>query len=332
MDRFEAMTTFVAVVDNHGFAAAARRTGHSPATVTRAVAWLEKHFNVRLLTRTTRSVKLTEAGSRLVDGCRRILAELGEADLLMSGERSNPRGTLVVTAPVQFGTLKVLPHLDRFLSTYPDVSARLVLLDRVVNMVDEGIDVAIRLGHLPESNLIALPVGQVRRVVCASPTYLSRNAAIRRPADLQQHECISFTQVTPNDHWAFAQGPGARASTQVRVKPRLVVNTAAAAIAAALAGRGVTRVLSYQVEQHLAAETLQLILEPFEQAPMPVHIVFPESRLAAAKTRAFVDMVVPALREELKLAVASLPRPQKTKSRKPTKARGAARSWAGKRK
>lgn len=299
MDRLEAMATFLAVVDEGGFAAAARRLGHSPAAVTRAVAFLEAHLNARLLHRTTRSVSLTEAGHGFVECSRRILADMRDAEARMSGERAAPRGLLVVTAPVRFGELKVRPVLDQFLDAHPAVQARLLLLDRVVNLIDEGVDVAVRLGHLPESNLIAHQVGEVRRVVCASPNYLKGKPPPREPADLQAHHCISFSRVTPTDLWTFHGGPDGKSARAVRIKPRLTVNSASAAIASCVEGHGLVCVLSYQVEALLAAGQLRLVLERFEPPPLPVHVVFPDARLAAAKTRLFVDALVPALREQL---------------------------------
>ena len=299
MDRIEAMETFIAVVDEGGFAAAARRLGHSPAAVTRAIAFLEAHLNARLLHRTTRSVGLTEAGQRFVEACRRVLADMKEAELMMSGERAAPRGVLVVTAPVSFGQLRVRPHVDKYLESYPTMQVRLLLLDRVVNLIDEGVDVAVRLGHLPESNLIAYSVGEVRRVICASPKYLAGKSPLRKPSDLQAHACIFFSQVTPNESWTFSGGPRGKGAQSVRLKPRLTVNTALAAIESCVEGHGVACVLSYQVEFHVAAGRLRILLEGFEPAPLPVHVVFQEARLAAAKTRAFVDMLVPALRREL---------------------------------
>ena len=293
------MTTFVAVVDEGSLAGAARRLGHSPAAVTRALALLERRIGTRLLYRTTRVVRLTEAGDRYVATCRRLLIDLEEAELRASGERTAPRGMLTVTAPLSFGRLHVRPIVDAFLEAYPSVQVRLLLLDRVTNLIDEGMDIAIRIGHLPDSGLIAVKTGEVRRVACASPGYLSRRAPLREPADLTAHDCIAFSQITETDVWTFASGSKGGSLKQVRVRPRLTVNGAEAAIASVVEGRGVTCVLSYQVERELQEGSLALVLERFEPPPLPVHVIYPEARLSAAKARAFVDLVAPKLKLEL---------------------------------
>jgi DNA-binding transcriptional LysR family regulator len=293
MDRLDAMAAFVAAVDEGSLAAAARRLGRSPAAVTRAVALLERRTGTRLLHRTTRVMRLTEAGERYVATCRRILADLAEAELLAAGERQAPRGLLTVTAPALFGFLHVRPLVDAFLEAYPEVQVRLLLLDRIVNLIEEGMDLAVRIGPLPDSSLIAVTVGALRRVVCASPDYLARKGTPRAPADLAAHDCIAFTQESPGETaWRFTTG-------SVRVRPRLVTNSAEAAVASASEGHGITRVLSYQVERELAAGRLVLLLPEFEPPPPPVHLVYPEARLSVAKARAFVDLVVPRLRAQL---------------------------------
>ncbi len=299
MDRIEAMTAFVAAADIGSLAGASRRLGRSPAAVTRAVAALERLVGTRLLTRTTRVVRLTEAGERYVSSCRRILADLQEAELMAAGERSAPRGVLTITAPLFFGRLYVRGLVDAYLQEYPDVHARLLLLDRPVNLVEEGIDAAVRIGHLPDSSLIAIKIGEVRRVVCASPQYLRRHKLLRRPLDLASHDCIIFSAMTPTDSWSFAASRGSDSVRTVRVRHRLIVTEAEAAIASAVEGRGITCVLSYQIERELKRGRLKLILEDFEPEPLPVHVVYPEARLSAAKTRAFVDFVAPRLKKEL---------------------------------
>ena len=299
MDRIDAMTAFVGAVDEGSLAGASRRLGRSPAAVTRAIAGLERLFGTRLLHRTTRAIKLTEAGERYIASCRRILADLQEAELMAAGERSAPRGVLTVTAPLFFGRLYVRPLVDAYLDNYGSVQARLLLLDRVVSLIDEGIDAAIRIGHLPESGLIAVKTGEVRRVACASPAYLRRCKPPREPADLAAHDCIVFTGTTPTDTWSFASYPGSDSLKPVRVRSRLTVTEAEAAITSAAAGHGVTCVLSYQIERELKRGRLKLILERFEPRPVPVHIVYPEGRLSAAKTRAFVDFATPRLKKEL---------------------------------
>ncbi len=298
MDRLEAMEVFVAAVDEGSLAAAGRRLGRSPAAVTRAVALLERRTGTRLLHRTTRALRLTEAGERYVATCRRLLADLAEAELLAAGERQAPRGLLTVTAPSLFGFLHVRPLVDDFLASYPEVQVRLLLLDRVVNLIDEGLDLAVRIGPLPDSSLIAVAVGSLRRVVCASPDYLARHKAPQTPADLAAHDCIAFTQQSPGEtSWSF--GGGATPARHVRVRPRLITNSAEAAVASASAGHGITRVLSYQIERELGAGQLKLLLQDFEPPPPQVHLIYPEARLSVAKARAFVDLVVPRLRARL---------------------------------
>jgi DNA-binding transcriptional LysR family regulator len=299
MDRIDAMTAFAATADAGSLAAAARRLGRSAASVTRAIAMLEGRIGTRLLHRSTRVVRLTEAGERYLATCRRVLAELEEADAVASGALAMPRGLLTVTAPALFGRLHVRPVVDAALAAHPELRVHFQLLDRVVDLLDEGIDIAIRIGHLPDSSLMAVKVGEVRRVVCASPAYLARKARPDVPADLAAHDCVAFSQITPNEMWSFASGGDSAAPRHVRVKPRLVVNGAEAAIGSAAEGRGVTRVLSYQVERELTEGRLVRILEAFEPPPLPVHVVYPEARLSAAKTRAFVELAVPHLRATL---------------------------------
>jgi len=300
MDRIDALTAFVAAADENSLVGASRRLGRSPAAVTRALASLERRIGTRLFHRTTRVIRLTEAGERYLAVCRRLLADLEEADRAAAGERTAPRGMLNVTAPLFFGRLYLRPLLDAFLDAYPEVQARLFLFDRVANLIEEGIDVAVRIGDLPDSGLIANRVGEVRRVVCASPAYLSRRKTPREPAELKSHDCISFNAMTPTDVWAFAPRAKSSASRQVRVVPRLTVTEAEAAIGAAVDGHGITRVLSYQVERQIKAGRLKVILEEFELPPWPVQVLYPEARLAAAKVRTFVDQVVPTLRKELR--------------------------------
>lgn len=295
MDRIEAMVAFVAVVDAGGFAAAARKLGRSPASITRAVALLEGRLGVALLGRTTRTVRLTEPGERYLGACRRILAELAAAEALDADERAAPRGLLAITAPAAFGRVHVRPIVDVFLNRYPEVQARLFLVDRVVGLVDEGLDVAIRIAHLPDSALVATTVGQVRTLVCASPAYLQRRGEPLEPADLSRHTTLSFSEASSSDLWTF----GGERPRQVRVKPRLIVNNADAAIASAVEGNGVTRVLSYQVAEDLRRGRLVRLLERFEPPPLPVHVVSRAASASNVKVRAFIDLAVPGLRSAL---------------------------------
>lgn len=298
MDRVDAMIAFVSTADAGGLSAAARKLGRSPASITRAVAFLEERVGAALLRRTTRVVKLTEAGERYLAACRRILSDLAAAEQVDSGERAAPRGMLTVTAPAAFGRLHVRPIVDAFLEANAEVRARLLLLDRVVNLVDEGVDVAVRIAHMPDSSLIAAKVGEIGRVVCASPAYLARKKKPKHPADLAFHDCVSFSQVTPSDLWTFKSPEGER-PRQVKVHPRLIVNNVDAAIDSALDGRCITRVLSYQVERELRDARLVRLLGSYEPDPLPVHIVYPAASVANAKVRAFVDIAIPKLRAAL---------------------------------
>ncbi|MCK6454407.1 MAG: LysR family transcriptional regulator, partial [Alphaproteobacteria bacterium] len=289
------MRVFVAVAEAGGFAAAARRLGLSPPAATRAVAALEARVGARLLHRTTRIVRLTEAGSRFMADAKRILAELDEAEASAAGAHAEPRGLLTVTAPVMFGARHVAPVLLEFLARHPRVTARTLLADRVVDLLEEGIDVAVRIAHLPDSSLSALRVGSVRRVVCATPAYLARRGVPRRPADLARHEAIAFAAASGAPNWSFH----AAGKTETVTPPaQLVVNTAEVAIAAALAGRGVTRVLSYQAAPDVAAGRLKIVLAAYEPPPIPIHVVHAEGRHANARVRAFVDFAAARLRAD----------------------------------
>ncbi len=293
MDRFDAMRAFVAVVEDGGFAAAGRALGLSPPAVTRAIAALEDRVGTRLLTRTTRVVRLTEAGTRYLADCKRILGEIEEADASAAGAHAEPRGTLNVTASVMFGRLYVAPILFDFLAQFPRVVARTLLVDRIVDMMEEGLDVAVRIAHLPDSGLSAVRVGQVRRVVCASPGYLAAHGVPRTLDDLERHDAILFAPGSAAPDWAF---PARGRSVTVRPRTQLIVNTVDVTIAAAVAGRGLTRALSYQIAPELAAGQLRIVLEEFEPPPLPIHVVHAEGRRAAARVRAFVDFAVERLR------------------------------------
>ncbi len=297
MDRWQAMRIFARVAETGSFAAAGRQLGLSPPAVTRAVAALEEAIGTRLLTRTTRVVRLTEAGGRYVEDCRRILADIAEAEAAAAGAYGTPTGTLAVTASVLFGEIYVLPILTEYLDRHPAVSIRGLFLDRVVNIVEEGIDVAVRIGHLPDSGMAALRVGAVRRVVCGAPDYFARHGIPADPGELARHRIIAPTGATASLDWRF--GPGAPRS--VTVQPRLACNTNAAAIAAAAAGWGITRLLSYQVAGLVAEGRLQRVLADFEEEPLPIHVIHPEGRRAAARVRGFVDLAVERLRADPRL-------------------------------
>ena len=284
MDRLDAMRAFVAVASRGSFAGAARHLRLSPTAMTRAVAGLEDELGLALLIRTTRSVRLTDQGAVYLDACRRILDDLDEADRRVRGEAAAPRGLLTVAAPLMFGRLRVLPVVQRLLREHPDLSVRLVLSDRVVRLVEDGIDVAVRLADLPDSAQIAIKVGEVRRVTVASPAYLAARGTPNTPADLANHTIVAFEAAQAQWEWRF----GAAEAIGVRIEPRLIVNTADAAVAAVEDGLGITRTVSYQVEASVQAGRLRLILEDVATPPYPVSIVHPAHRLGSANIAAFV--------------------------------------------
>jgi DNA-binding transcriptional LysR family regulator len=298
MDRIDAMKVFVAVVDEGSLAAASRRLKRSPTAVSRAIASLEAHVGVELLHRTTRSIKLSEAGERYVAACRRVLTDLEEADMLAGGEQSAPRGMLTLSAPPISGEEILRPILDEFLDAYPMVSARLLLLDRAVNLIDEGVDVAIRVAELPDSSLIATRVGgDVRRVVVASPGYLAKHPPIVAPADLARHQIIAFTNFGL-DAWGFTPAKGATIPRTVHFSPRFIVNTVRGAMGSAIAGGGLTRLYSYHVADAVRDGRLQVVLANAEPPGLPVHLLTPHGRMSVPKVRAFIDFAAPRLRAE----------------------------------
>ena len=293
MDRFDEITAFAAVADARSFTQGARRLGVSSAQVSKLVARLENRLGARLLNRTTRRMELTDAGRGYEQACRRILDEVASAEAVVAGEYDAPRGELAITAPIVFGRLHVLPVVNDFLRANAEVDVRLALGDRVAHLLDEHVDVAVRIGVLPDSRLNAVPLGTLRSVVCASPAYLKAHGTPRTPADLDQHRCITFDATYPTP-WRFADAP---AWTPAR--PRLVVNTAEAAIDAAIAGVGVTRVLSYQADAALRARQLRLLLHKFEPEAIPVNLVWDGQQRVTSKLRAFLDFAAPRLRASL---------------------------------
>jgi len=295
LDRLHAMTVLVAVAEEQSFAAAARRLALSPPVVTRAVAALERRLGVKLLVRTTRFVRPTDAGQGYLESARRIVAEADEADAAAAGSHGAPRGMLKITAPVLFGSLYVMPSVAAFLSRFPDVSVSALIVDRVVNLLEEGIDVGVRIGDLPDSSMRAIPAGFVRRVVCASPRYLRKHRTPVAPGDLSGHTIIAATAVTPSGEWWFLDG---KRRLTVRVRPRLTVTSNDSAIRAALQGFGVVRLMSYQVAEHLATGRLVRVLSAYEPPPSPIHVIHLEGRLASAALRGFVDLLVKQLRSE----------------------------------
>lgn len=296
MDRLHEIEVFVAVAEAGGFARAARRLRLSPPAVTRAVAALEERLGARVFERTTRSLVITEVGRRFLETARRILADLDAAEKEAVGTTTMPQGHLTVTASPAFGRSVVAPVVGAFLDRHPRVTVSLLLLDRLANLVEEGIDVAVRIAHLPNSSLIARRVGAVRRLLVASPDYLARRGVPRTPQDLRLHAVIAFTGLMPDRAWRYADGT---ATGTVSFMPRLEVNDALAAVAAAEAGEGITVSLSYMVADAIRAGRLVPVLDAHAPPPVPVHVVHPGSRLVSPKLRAFVDFAAPRLRETL---------------------------------
>lgn len=308
MDRLDELSIFVSVAEQGSFVAAARLLGRSPSAATRAVAALEDRLAVRLFNRTTRSVALTDAGARYLERGRRALAEFAELELSAASERGAPTGRLTLTAPEMFGRLHLLPIAQDFMRDHPAVTVSLLLLNRIVSFVDEGIDLGIRIAHLPDSSLRAIQLGHVRRVVCASPQYLARRGTPAIPADLAEHDAIAVAGDAPAaDRWSFGEGKKAAA---VAVEARLVVNTVQAALDATVAGGGVVRVLSYQTAPLEESGVLQRLLAPYEPPPIPVHIVHPEGRYLSPAIRMFIDRAVPVLRGKLARIDSATDRPR----------------------
>lgn len=282
------MAAFVAVCDAHGFASAARRLGLSPSVVTRQLAALEDALGVRLLNRTTRSLHLTEAGARYLERARRILAEVEEAELVAQGESAEPSGRLSVAAPLIFGRQHVAPLLTRFLALNPRTRAELSLSDRVIDLIEEGRDLAIRIGRLPDSTLIARRLGETRRVVVASPAYLARAGEPQHPAELARHAVIAFTALFPIPDWRFVEDGH---ELRVRVEPRLSSDSGDVALAHAVEGGGLTRALSYQTRAAIADGRLVEVLAAYAPEPLPIQAVYPSARFLPVKVRAFLDLL-----------------------------------------
>jgi len=298
MDRLDAMAVFVAAVESGSLSGAGRRLGMPLATVSRKLGDLEAHLKTRLLVRSTRSLKLTEAGEAYLRASRQILEAVNAAEREAGGEHLAPRGELTVSAPVLFGRLHVLPIVNAFLGRYPEVRVRLSLSDRNAHLIDDHVDVALRIGALPDSGLSARRVGSVRRVVCGAPDYFATAGEPRAPADLEAMACIAFDFLSGPAPWRFA-APGAAEFTLSLPRPRLSVNTAEAAVEAAAAGVGVTQVLSYQAAEQVAAGALRIVLKDFEVAPLPVSLVHVAQGATPMKVRAFLDMAGDRLRRVL---------------------------------
>ncbi len=298
MDRLDSMLVFVSVVEEGSLSAASRRLKMPLPTVSRKISELESHIKSRLLNRSTRKLTLTDAGKAYLAACKRILEDVAEAERAASGEYCAPMGELIITAPIVFGRLHVLPIVAEFLKAYPNVHVRLVLGDRNLNLIEDHIDLAVRIGELQDSNLTATRVGLIRQVVCGSPEYFARRGTPRNPNDLIKHDCITFTRIASSDAWTFRNE---RSEFNVPVRSRLMVNTAEAAIDAAVLGAGVTRVLSYQVEKAIRAGSLATALKKFEPAALPVSLLYAGQRLLPLKLRAFLDFAAPRLRTSLQV-------------------------------
>ena len=296
MDRFEAMTAFVAAVEGGSLSAASRALNTPLPTISRRVSELEAHLNAQLLVRTSRKLILTEAGEAFAAAARRLLDDLAEAERAASGEYRTPRGELLVTAPIMFGKLHVAPLVHAFLAAYPEVTVRLVLSDDVIDLVEAHVDVAVRIGRLADSDLIARQVGHVRWLICASPGYLAAHGEPATPEALSGHVCIAFEGLRDYRDWRFGRGAAARAVT---IRPRFSVNTAEAVAEAAAAGVGVAQLMSYQAAEAVSQRRITTILRDFGDEAMPVHLVHPSQRIAPLKRRAFLDFVTPRLTQAL---------------------------------
>lgn len=296
MDKLRAIATFVRIVDAGSLTAAADATGTSLTSVVRSLAALEKSLGTRLLNRTTRRISLTAEGIDYVERCREILAAIKEADAALGAQHGALSGRLVVTAPVTFGRLHIAPLLTAFLKKHPDVSLELLLLDRVVDLHEEGIDLAVRIGALPDSQLVAVPLGSVRRVCCASPAYLRRHGTPAEPSDLLTHKCVGFSGSGPSPGWSFKV---AGRSVKVPVKPVYVTNQIETAVDACIGGIGLASLLHYQVRERLEAGELKTVLQNYEVDPLPVNVLYRHDRMMPARVRALLDWLVPQVRKRL---------------------------------
>jgi DNA-binding transcriptional LysR family regulator len=298
MDRLETMSLLVAVAEAGSLSAASRKLRIPLPTVSRKISELEAHLNTRLLMRSTRRLALTDSGAAYVAAVKRILDEVSEAERAASGEHASPRGDLVITAPIVFGRLHVLPVIAEFLTQWPEINVRLVLSDRNLDLIDDHIDIAVRIGALADSALAATRVGSVRRVVCGSPAYFAAHGVPNRPEDLTALTAVTFDQLSPSEHWAF-RDPQSKREIRAPVRARLAVNTAEAAVDGAAAGLGVTRVLSYQVTQAVLDGRIQIVLAEYEPAPAPVSLIHGPQGLTPLKVRMLLDFAAPRLRARL---------------------------------
>jgi DNA-binding transcriptional LysR family regulator len=296
MDKLKAMETFVRIVDGGSLTAAADALQTSLPSVVRSLSALEARLDVRLLNRTTRRMALTDEGREYYERCKRVLADVDEAEAALSARRVAPKGRLRITSSVMFGRLHVAPIVTEFLVSHPGVQVELVLLDRIVDLVEEGIDAGVRIGRLPDSSLVALAVGQTRRVVCASPAYLRQAGTPQSPADLLSHRCVSFTGLASAHEWGFGKETDAQ---RVKISPTLASNQVDAVLDACVRGVGLAQFLCYQVQALINSRRLKRVLGAFEPAPLPIHVIYPHARLLSANVRAFVDWSVPRLQRRL---------------------------------
>jgi DNA-binding transcriptional LysR family regulator len=297
MDRLEAMSILLASVEEGSFSAASRKLNVPLATISRKVADLEAHLKTRLLARSTRKLTLTEPGVAYIAAAKRILEQVEEAEAQASGEYNVPKGELTITAPIVFGRLHILPIVTEFLARFAEINVQLILVDRVVNLIDDHIDMAVRIGELPDSNMVATRVGTVRRVICGSPSYLAAHGVPRTPESLRDHMCVTFSDLMSGASWALKNKAG-KAET-IRLFCRLKTNTAESAIDAAVQGVGLTNVLSYQVARAVQEGTLEIVLQDSEPAPIPVHLIHAHQRLLPLKMRRFLEFAAPRIRKSL---------------------------------
>jgi DNA-binding transcriptional LysR family regulator len=296
MDRLEAMSVIVAVTETGSFSAASRRLKKPVATVSRNVAELEARLKAQLFQRSSRQMTLTDAGRSYIEACRRIIEQVDDAEREVSGEYRIPKGDLAITSPWGLGHMHLMPIAVEFMNAYPEIALRLVLTDRIVDTVEENIDISIRIGNLADSNLIAMKVGSVRFVLCASPGYLAEHGHPSEPTKLAAHDCISIDSVAPQRSWKFIKDGR---EMVVPIRSRLTVSDSEAAIEAAIVGAGITRVMSYKMEAARRAGQLVLMLEEYEQEPWPVHIVYAERKPVPLKLRAFLNWITPRLKARL---------------------------------
>ncbi len=297
MDKVDAMQVFLKVVETGSLSAAAKHLNVPLATVSRRIATLEAHLKTRLLNRSSRRLSLTEAGGLYLEACKRILEQVEEAERAVTGVYKDPKGRLTVTAPVVLGRVHMIPIVAGFLAQYPDIDLKLLLVDRLLDLLESAVDVALRIGELEDSNLIASRIGTVRRVTCASPAYLDKHGRPRKPEDLSDHVCVTFDNLASPESWRFSSPKG---NKLVPIRSRLTVTTAEAAVDAAAAGVGLTRLLSYQVTEATRAGRLELVLEDYEPRPWPISLVYVGQQSLPTKLRAFLDYIVPRLRDRLR--------------------------------